>query len=104
MIFVVHALDKPNAIDRRLANLQAHRAYLDTAPGGFAVRILMSGPLLSDDGQGMKGSFFLLDAPDRRAIEAMFDGDPLAQANVWQKLDINRVKVRQNNVGPLEVD
>ena len=102
MIFVVHALDRPEALDLRLANLDAHRAYLNTAPDNHGLRVLMSGPLLSDDGEKMIGSFFLLDAPDRSAIEAMFSGDPLAKADVWQSRTVNRVNVRQNNVGPLE--
>ena len=102
MIFVAHALDKPDALEQRLAHLDAHRAYLDTAPAEHGLRILMSGPLLSDDGETMIGSFFLIDAPSRAAVEAMFAGDPLANAEIWQSLSVSRVNIRQNNVGPLE--
>ena len=104
MIFVVHALDKPDALNLRLENLDAHRAYLHSAPEEHGLRVLMSGPLLSDDGETMIGSFFLLDAPDRATIEALFAEDPLAKAGVWQSRTISRVNIRQNNVGPLEAD
>ena len=58
MLFVLHALDRPGALPKRLANYDAHKAFLaDTSPHG--VTILMSGPLTADDGQTMIGSLFL---------------------------------------------
>ncbi len=32
MLFVTHCLDKPGALDNRLAHYDEHRAYLATAP------------------------------------------------------------------------
>lgn len=72
MLFVVYAVEKPDASDRRLATIDAHRAYLAAAPARHGVSILISGPLMDDDRQAMREPFFLLDAPDRAAIEAMF--------------------------------
>ncbi len=96
MHFVVHALDKPDALPRRQAVLAAHRAYLDQAPARHGVRVLLSGPLTSDDGARMIGSFFLLEAPDRAAIEAMFASDPMATADVWKQRQVQAVTLRQN--------
>ena len=56
MLFVLHALDKPDALPRRLAAYDAHKAHLGDT-GRFEVTILMSGPLTTDDGQTMIGSF-----------------------------------------------
>lgn len=96
MHFVVHALDKPNALPRRQAVLAAHRAYLDQAPARYGVRVLLSGPLTSDDGVRMIGSFFLLEAAERKAIEAMLAADPMANADVWELRHLQAVTLRQN--------
>ena len=94
--FVVHALDKPDALTRRQAVLAAHRVYLDHAPVRHGVRVLLSGPLTSYDGTRMIGSFFLLNAPDRKAIDAMFAADPMANADVWELRHLQAVSLRQN--------
>jgi uncharacterized protein YciI len=103
MHFVVHALDKLDALPRREAVLAAHRAYLDQAPARHGVRVLLSGPLTSDDGTRMIGSFFLLDAPERKAIDALFAWDPMATADVWDHRHLQAVTLRQNAMsGPDE--
>lgn len=96
MLFIAHALDKADNHERRLAVLADHRAYLDQAPEEFAVRVLLSGPLTSDDGETMIGSFFLLEAEHRRSVEALFAGDPMTEANVWTSLSLHAVMLRQN--------
>ena len=99
MHFVVHALDKPDALPRRMEALAAHRAYLDHGPAVHGVTVLLSGPLTSDDGERMVGSFFLLEAGGREAIEAMFADDPLNAADVWASRDVTAVTIRQNAMG-----
>ena len=96
MHFVVHALDKRDALPRRLAVLAAHRVYLDEAPKRHGVTVLLSGPMTSDDGARMIGSFFLLEAPDRTAIDAMLAADPMATADVWEQRHLQAVTLRQN--------
>ncbi len=87
MLFTVHALDKPGALPTRLAAYDAHRAYLNASAGG-PVTIVMSGPLVEDDGETAKGSFFLLDAPDRAAAEAFNRADPFHAAGIWESVRI----------------
>ena len=99
MQFILHALDKPDAAPRRQAAIADHRAFLDAAPARHGVTVLLSGPLVSDDGAGMIGSFFLLDAPNRGAIDAMFADDPLVAADVWGERHLTAVQIRQNNMG-----
>ncbi len=98
MRFVVHAIDKPDALPRRMSAIEAHRAYLDTAPAAHGLKVLLSGPLTDDKRQSMVGSFFLLDAPDRRSVEAFFAGDPLNCADVWDTRTVTAVNIRQNNM------
>ena len=65
MLFIIHAKDKAGALPTRLANYDAHKAFLsDTSPHG--VRIVMSGPLVADDGTSMIGSLFLVEAATAR--------------------------------------
>lgn len=85
-LFIIHCLDKPGALRSRLRHYDAHKAYLATAP----VRILISGPLVSDDGETMIGSTFLVEAADRTAVEAFNQADPFFSAGIWQDIAIHR--------------
>lgn len=98
MFFVVHAYDRPDALALRLAQIADHRSYLDTAPDRHGILVMLSGPLTEDSGDPMKGSFFLLQAPDRASIEALFDQDPLMRAGIWQEVHIDAVTIRQNHM------
>jgi uncharacterized protein len=48
----------------------------------------MSGPLVQDDNATAKGSFFLVEAPDRAAAEAFNKGDPFHKAGIWENVRI----------------
>ncbi|MBG6148525.1 uncharacterized protein YciI [Labrenzia sp. EL_142] len=98
MHFVVYAKDRPNALRQRLEVIGLHRSYLGEAPARHGIKVLLSGPLTQDDGETMHGSFFFLNAVDRASIEALFEGDPLKAADVWETVEISAVHVRQNNM------
>ncbi len=102
MIFVVHALDRAGTEAARQKALPAHRAYLSEAPATLGIKVLMSGPLVSDDGDAMIGSLLLLKADTRAQIEALLGNDPMAHADVWDGHSLTRVSIRQNTVGTLE--
>ncbi len=94
MLFAIHALDRAGALPTRLANYDAHKAFLaDTSR--FGVRIVMSGPLVSDDGGTMIGSLFLIEAPSRAEVEAFNRADPFAAAGIWDKVTITGFLRRQ---------
>ena len=94
MLFVIHAIDKPDALDTRLLNYDDHKAFLsDTS--AFGVRIVMSGPLTSDDGSTMIGSLFLVEAPDRAAVERFNGADPFHQVGIWERVTITGFVRRQ---------
>jgi uncharacterized protein YciI len=68
MLFAIRALDRAGALPTRLANYDAHKAFLSDA-SRFGISIVMSGPLVSDNGETMIGSLFLVDAWGRLEVE-----------------------------------
>ncbi len=94
MLFIIHALDKPGALATRLAHYDAHKAFLaDTSR--FDVTIVMSGPLVEDDGTTAKGSLFLVEAPDRATVEAFHHADPFHAVGIWDQVSITAFIKRQ---------
>ncbi|MBR1221612.1 YciI family protein [Bradyrhizobium sp. U87765 SZCCT0131] len=94
MLFAIHALDRAGALPVRQANYDAHKAFLsDTS--AFGLSIVMSGPLVADDGQTMIGSLFLVEAPDRAAVEKFHHADPFFAAGIWERVAITAFLRRQ---------
>lgn len=94
MLFAIHALDKPGALEARLAHYEAHKAFLsDTS--ALNVRIVMSGPLVADDGATMLGSLFVVEAADRAAVERFNAADPFRRAGIWERVSITGFIRRQ---------
>jgi uncharacterized protein len=93
MHFVIHCLDKQDALQVRLTNYEAHKAYLGAAP----VRILVSGPLLAPDHETMIGSFFLVEAETQAEVQAFHDADPFKKGGVWERVSIHPFLKRMDN-------
>ena len=93
MLFVIQCLDKPDVAEVRRAHMAAHREYTASAP----IRILLSGPLTSDDGAMTIGSFFLVDAPDRGEVERFQHADPLFRADIWASIQVHAFAKRVDN-------
>lgn len=93
MLFVIHAEDHPGAVATRLAHYDAHKAYLS----GAAVKSVVSGPLLSEDGETMIGSLFIVEADSRGEVVAFNAADPFAAAGVWAEVRIHPFLKRVDN-------
>ena len=94
MLFIIHAVDRTDALATRLEHYDAHKAFLsDTSR--FGVKIVMSGPLVADDGETMIGSFFLVEAPGRTKVEAFHHSDPFLAAGIWKNVTITGFLRRQ---------
>ena len=93
MHFVIHALDKPDALPTRLANYEAHKAYLAKA----TVKTVISGPLVAEDGETMIGSCFVVEAKSKDEVLAFHNGDPFKAAGVWEHVHINPFLKRVDN-------
>jgi uncharacterized protein YciI len=93
-LFALHAIDKPGVLQLRLDQYAAHRAFIETE-AEHGIKVVLSGPLQSDDGEIMTGSLFLIDAPDRAMVEAFVQADPFTQAGVWGEVSISRFHRRR---------
>jgi uncharacterized protein len=85
MYFIIHCLDHDDALPTRLATVDAHRAFQAKSP----IPVLISGPLLKDDGATMIGSFFLVEAENREQMMAYHKADPFYLAGIWKDVKIN---------------
>ena len=81
MFFITHCLDRPGALDTRLAHYDEHRAYLANP----SVHMVVSGPLVADDGETMIGSLFLTEAESKADVEAFNRADPFFVHGVWDR-------------------
>lgn len=94
MLFAIHAVDHEGASETRLARYDAHKQFLSNV-SQFGVTIVMSGPLVADDGATMVGSLFVVDAPDRASVERMNRADPFHAAGIWRRVHITGFVRRQ---------
>ena len=78
MPYAVHYLDKADAGDIRQRHRDAHIAYRK----GLGDRLLMAGPLLSEDGKAV-GSLVLLEAGSLAEAKTMAQSDPYAVAGLF---------------------
>ena len=93
MHYIIHCLDHPGSLPERLANYDAHKAYLAAA----RVRILVSGPLLAEDQETMIGSAFLVESDSLEAARRFNDDDPFNRAGVWAERRIHPFLKRMDN-------
>lgn len=84
MLFAIHCIDKAGDGSLRLANREAHLAFLKE----HAKIVRLGGPFLSEDGSGMVGSLLVIEAEDLAAARAWAAGDPYAKAGVFERVDI----------------
>jgi uncharacterized protein YciI len=88
MLYVIHATDRPEALPMRAKFYREHRTHLDEAPKQ-GVSVVMAGPLVGDDGETPNGSLFILEAPNRAAVDVFTRSDPYCVNGVWQTIDIH---------------
>ena len=94
MHFVIHAVDRPDALATRAKHYRAHRIHLDQA-GRHGVSVMTAGTLVAPDGETPVGSLFVLEAPNRSSIDAFTDSDPYRVNGVWEKLDVHYYNKKQ---------
>ena len=93
MHYVIHCLDYPGAIQRRLDHYDAHKAYL----GAAVIKTVISGPLMADDETTMIGSCFVVEAAGLDEVRAFNAADPFAKAGLWQTVSIRPFLKRVDN-------
>jgi uncharacterized protein YciI len=82
MLFVIHAIDKKDALPTRAKFYRAHRIHLDQADQ-HEVDVATAGTLVADDGETPVGSIFVIDAKNRATADAFVRSDPYHVNHVW---------------------
>lgn len=85
MQYVIHIVDNSGMVEKRKELVPVHRDYV-LASG---MKVLMSGPLLADDGETMIGSLTVVDVGDKSEIEPFLANDPFEINGVWGKREIH---------------
>ena len=88
-LFVLVCIDKPNALELRMATREAHFAYANGFPAGT---IRLGGPFLDEQG-GMAGSLIIVDVADLAAAEAFSQNDPYRKAGLFERVEIRPWRV-----------
>lgn len=78
--------DRPGALPIRIANRDAHLAYI--AETGV---VEMAGPFLNGEGE-MCGSLIVLDVADMAAAESWAANDPYAKADLFEDVSLQEWK------------
>jgi uncharacterized protein YciI len=86
--FVIHAVDRPDALATRAKHYRAHRIHLDQA-SRHGVTVMTAGTLVAPDGETPVGSLFVLEAENRTAIDAFTASDPYRVNSVWENMEVH---------------
>jgi uncharacterized protein YciI len=84
MLIALICTDKPDHLDKRKANRDAHVAYLKASDC-----VKQAGPFLDGNGD-MYGSLIVLDLPDMDAAHAWAAADPYAQAGLFSEVRLEQ--------------
>ncbi|EGO93645.1 YciI family protein [Acidiphilium sp. PM] len=93
MHYVIHCLDHPDSVEKRLDHYEEHKAYLAKA----SIKTVISGPLLAEDEQTMVGSCFVVESNSLAEVEAFNRADPFAKAGLWATVSIRAFNKRVDN-------
>lgn len=82
MYVALIAEDKPGALEIRLANREAHLAYLDETK-----KVVFGGPMLDEEGN-MCGSMAVLEVDSLDEAREWAANDPYAKAGLFEKVTL----------------
>ena len=83
-MFAVECKDKANFLQVRLDNRAAHLEFL----GAHPEKVILAGPLLTDDHQSPVGSLLVLDFDTRAELDAFLAQDPYAKAGLFERVEV----------------
>lgn len=78
--YFVHRVDKPGSEKLRSDTRPAHLEYA----ASLGSTLVFAGPTLSDDGERMIGSVWVLEAASREEAEAITCADPYEKVGLFQ--------------------
>jgi uncharacterized protein YciI len=80
--FAITAWDGPDGRARRDAAADAHHAFQASVMDRYVAR----GPMFTDDGSQMIGSFMIVEFPDQAACDTFWAGEPLNTGGVFSEV------------------
>lgn len=83
-LFLIHAIDKPDALETRMANRPDHLEWA----GQSVDQIKMAGPVFADDGTTFAGSVFVIEMETLDDVKAWAANDPYAKAGLFERVEI----------------
>ena len=87
-LYIVHCLDRKDALAKRKQVYEEHRAYIGTA-SSKRITTIMSGPLVHQNNDSA-GSCYLMEAPDIETVKAFNAGDPFTVNGVFETVHIHQ--------------
>ena len=87
-LFVLMCVDHPGGLELRLSVREQHLAYVRE----HIAMVKVAGPILDDAGE-MAGSMFVIEAPDKAAVEAFSAADPYRVAGVFERVELHPWRV-----------
>jgi uncharacterized protein len=85
--FLVIAHARTGMTEKHDELVDEHRRYV--ADGGYTDSLIVSGPLLGEDGEEWLGSTFAIDLPDRPALDALLAADPFVREDMYEEIEIH---------------
>lgn len=86
MPYVIITKDKPDSLDLRTRERGVHLEYLDANRH----RLLATGAMTDDDGNGGSGSVIIVDTDDRQEAEDFIAADPFTKAGLFESTRVVR--------------
>lgn len=87
-LYIVHCLDRKDALAKRKQHYEEHRAYVGTA-SAKRITMIMSGPLVHESNDSA-GSCYLMEAPDIATVTAFNAADPFSTNGVFETVQIHQ--------------
>jgi len=84
--YVIETWDKPDSTELRMRVRPEHIAFLKAN----TAKLLGAGAKLSDDGETMLGTIYIVDVETRAEAEAFVAGDPFTQNGLPERVSLTR--------------
>lgn len=84
-MYAVYCKDKQGGLQLRLNNRAAHLAFLEN----HRDKVVLVGPLMTEDRQSMIGSLLVMDFKERAELDAFLAEDPYAKAGVFESVEVH---------------
>jgi uncharacterized protein YciI len=77
-----------------MANREDHVEYVKTQ----TVKLLLAGPLISDENEEPIGTMLLVEADNRKSVETYAQNDPYNKAGLFTEVRITAINITVNNL------